>query len=336
MKTLFVFFLGLLVLDVAFAQKKDTLVYYLDNSAKEVSNKADADVILMISPPDPTVNKNLFIVKGYYPNGKIKLLGSSTTPALPLNLHGVYYTFYPNGHKSRMQTFENGKLVGNIVEYYPNGEIYTVKTYIENGPPLFQECRDSTGVVLAEKGNGIWIDFGGDFGSVGIKGKVEKGMPQGVWVKKLNDSVTFEKMFKNGDLLSADRIYSYKSDSTIYPKKNVPTTESVDVIPEFKGGTEAFYRYLYKSIRYPAQAREQNMQGRVVVSFIVEKDGYLTNFKIVKGIGGGCDEEAMRVLAASPPWTPASIKGKTVRLMYSVPMIFKLASGDDNDLKAHN
>ncbi|MDF2433068.1 MAG: periplasmic protein TonB [Mucilaginibacter sp.] len=95
--------------------------------------------------------------------------------------------------------------------------------------------------------------------------------------------------------------------------------------PEFPGGVEAFYKYLGKSIRYPAVARENGTQGRVIVSFVCERDGSLTDIKVVRGIGDGCDEEAVRVLRSSPHWKPGIQNGRPVRVAYSVPISFTLS-----------
>ncbi|HEY4322395.1 MAG TPA: TonB family protein [Mucilaginibacter sp.] len=100
---------------------------------------------------------------------------------------------------------------------------------------------------------------------------------------------------------------------------------SVEQVPEFPGGIEKFYAYLGKSIRYPAVARENGTQGRVIVSFVCEKDGSLTDVKVARGIGDGCDEEAVRVLRASPKWKPGIQNGRAVRVAYSVPISFTLA-----------
>ncbi|HEY2582252.1 MAG TPA: TonB family protein [Mucilaginibacter sp.] len=100
---------------------------------------------------------------------------------------------------------------------------------------------------------------------------------------------------------------------------------SVEQVPEFPGGIEKFYAYLSKSIRYPAVARENGTQGRVIVSFVCEKDGSLTDIKVARGIGDGCDEEAVRVLRASPKWKPGIQNGRAVRVAYSVPISFTLA-----------
>ena len=80
-----------------------------------------------------------------------------------------------------------------------------------------------------------------------------------------------------------------------------------------------------KTIRYPAVARENNVQGRVILTFVVERDGSLTDIKVSRGIGDGCDEEAVRVLKASPHWKPGIQNGRPVRVQYSVPIVFALS-----------
>jgi protein TonB len=101
---------------------------------------------------------------------------------------------------------------------------------------------------------------------------------------------------------------------------------SVEQVPQFPGGLDAFGRYLSKSIRYPAVARENGTQGRVIVSFVCERDGSLTDVKVARGIGDGCDEEAVRVIKASPHWRPGIQNGRPVRVAYSVPISFTLSS----------
>lgn len=99
----------------------------------------------------------------------------------------------------------------------------------------------------------------------------------------------------------------------------------LDSPPDFPGGNKKLIRYLNSEIRYPRQAREQQVQGRVFVSFVVEPDGDLSNFKVVRGIGAGCDEEALRVLRNSPAWKPGMLDGHPVRSSYTLPVIFRLA-----------
>jgi len=115
------------------------------------------------------------------------------------------------------------------------------------------------------------------------------------------------------------------SDTT---KNAAPVFSAVEKNPNFPGGINAFFEFLAKNIKYPQEMRNKNVQGRVIVSFIVEQDGTLTNFKIVRDLGDGAGEEAVRVLALSPKWEPGTQNGKAVRVMYSVPINFALAEDE--------
>ena len=100
--------------------------------------------------------------------------------------------------------------------------------------------------------------------------------------------------------------------------------EKVEDMPEFPGGEQAMMDFVSKNVVYPKEAQEKGISGRVMVSFIVEKDGSVNEVKIVRGIGGGCDEEAVRVVKAMPKWKPGKEKGKPVRVSYMMPIFFKL------------
>ena len=100
--------------------------------------------------------------------------------------------------------------------------------------------------------------------------------------------------------------------------------EKVEDMPEFPGGEQAMMDFVSKNVVYPKEAQEKEISGRVFVSFIVEKDGSISETEVVKGIGGGCDEEAVRVVKAMPKWKPGKEKGKPVRVSYMMPIFFKL------------
>lgn len=91
-----------------------------------------------------------------------------------------------------------------------------------------------------------------------------------------------------------------------------------------KGGMQAFYKYVQEKMKYPAQARRMGVEGKVFVEFVVNRDGSIQDVKVVKGIGAGCDEEAVRVVASAPPWNPGKQRGKPVRSRFVVPITFKL------------
>ena len=94
--------------------------------------------------------------------------------------------------------------------------------------------------------------------------------------------------------------------------------------PEFPGGMEALYKYLAQNIKYPQLARENNITGKVYVTFVVEKDGSIANPKVLRDIGGGCGAEAIRVVKAMPKWNPGKQRGKAVRVQFNLPVNFNL------------
>ena len=98
----------------------------------------------------------------------------------------------------------------------------------------------------------------------------------------------------------------------------------VEQSPEFPGGTSAMYKFLGQKINYPAAASRANVSGRVTVQFVVEKDGSIGAVKVLKGIGFGCDEEAVRVIKSMPKWSPGKQNGRAVRVYYTLPVMFTL------------
>lgn len=98
----------------------------------------------------------------------------------------------------------------------------------------------------------------------------------------------------------------------------------VENMPTFPGGEKKMLEYVAKNVKYPQLAKEVGTQGRVFVSFIVEKDGSITNVTILRGIGSGCDEEAIRVVKSMPKWNPGLQCGRAVRVSCNLPINFKL------------
>lgn len=98
----------------------------------------------------------------------------------------------------------------------------------------------------------------------------------------------------------------------------------VENMPTFPGGEKKMMEYVAKNVKYPQLAKEVGTQGRVFVSFVVEKDGSITNVTILRGIGSGCDEEAIRVVKSMPKWNPGLQCGRAVRVSCNLPINFKL------------
>lgn len=117
----------------------------------------------------------------------------------------------------------------------------------------------------------------------------------------------------------------------VEPEPEAPAPEAgqsvftiVEKMPEFPGGQQALMKYVGSKIRYPEEAMENSIQGTVFVTFVVEPDGRITGVRILRGIGHGCDEEAMRVVKSMPNWTPGKQLGKAVRVQYNLPVRFTM------------
>ncbi|MDN5212580.1 energy transducer TonB [Fulvivirgaceae bacterium BMA12] len=98
----------------------------------------------------------------------------------------------------------------------------------------------------------------------------------------------------------------------------------VEKQPAPMGGMAAFQQFLKKNLKYPSQARRLGVEGKVFVEFVVDKDGSLNDIKVVKGIGAGCDKEAVRVLEKHPKWSPGEQRGRPVKVRMIIPIFFRL------------
>ena len=145
---------------------------------------------------------------------------------------------------------------------------------------------------------------------------------------KLEDKMDKEKGDKN--TVKADKVVfenEYFCPSPIEGEVEDPENEVYEIVeqmPEFPNGQETLMQYIAEQVKYPAEAKKAGAYGRVFIGFIVEPDGSLSDFKVLRGIGFGCDEEALRVVKSMPKWQPGMHRGKAVRVQYLVPVNFKL------------
>jgi TonB family protein len=116
--------------------------------------------------------------------------------------------------------------------------------------------------------------------------------------------------------ISASTIYAQQENSEVFTY--------VEQMPEFKGGEGALMKFISTNIKYPINARNENIEGRVIVSFVVTFEGKVTDLKVLRDIGGGCGDEALRVLKLSPDWKPGKQNGRPVNTKMVVPINFHL------------
>ncbi|SHM94537.1 energy transducer TonB [Mucilaginibacter sp. OK098] len=112
------------------------------------------------------------------------------------------------------------------------------------------------------------------------------------------------------------------------PDESVHLVSGLDVMPMPVGGDAAWAKFLNKNLRFPASAQEEGISGKVFLSFIIEKDGHLSNITVDRGAGHGFDEEALRVLKLAKAWKPGMQNGQPVRVKYSIPINFQLSNND--------
>ena len=116
------------------------------------------------------------------------------------------------------------------------------------------------------------------------------------------------------------------------PAQESPADDAFDVVeqmPEYPGGPKALMEFLNNNVQYPAEAEKAGIQGRVIATFVVEKDGSISNAKVVKSVDPLLDAEALRVIGAMPNWKPGMQNGKVVRVKYTVPLSFHLDGGGE-------
>jgi len=115
--------------------------------------------------------------------------------------------------------------------------------------------------------------------------------------------------------------------ATLHSQETVKKNEKANVLmvtkePEYPGGIEAMMAFVSKNINYPSEARERKISGKVMVTFQIDENGAVADPKVTEGIGGGCDEEAIRVIKKMPKWSPGESDGKPVRVEMKVPVMF--------------
>ena len=111
---------------------------------------------------------------------------------------------------------------------------------------------------------------------------------------------------------------------TVVSQKNEKVFDVVEQMPEYPGGMQALFEFLSQNIKYPEDAQKQKVEGRVIVTFVVETDGSISNVEVAKHAFPSLDNEAVRVIQAMPNWTPGKQGGEVVRVKYTVPIVFNL------------
>lgn len=298
------------------AQKKKN-IYFIGKKGEIVQSRDSADFIRVIQEPDSgSVN---YVLGEFYTSGVKKRLGTvSKFPVLVLE--GAVTEFYSNGKRKNVEHYANNKLIGEGYYYYENGNFMEHRSYldkpIENTFYKTMQYADSTGkFLLDENGTGKVDNIA--LGSEEIFSRSYlNGLKNGEWIEYIEEEkITRKEVYENGKFVKGKRITD---------EGEIIEYNKYEELPSFTGGLEGFGKFLSRNLRYPTNAKQNNIQGRVFLQFVIEADGSLTEEKVVRGIGGGCDQEALRVIRLSPKWNPGIHRGKAVRVSYTVPIVFQI------------
>jgi TonB family protein len=226
-----------------------------------------------------------------------------------LKAEGVFYQGYP--YKLVKVFYENGK---------PQSELFFVEFDFMSQKDQQMKIRsywDESGNVIVEKGNGICNCSLSPFSDSDVieKGSVVKELKNGEWTgSSENDHTTFIELYEKGNLKKG--VQSSGGENYEYSR--------IESLPMTEGGNEILAKHFGSVMRYPAAARRNGTEGKVFVQFRIQNDGSLTEINLVKGIGSGCDEEALKVIKTSPKWNPGMKRGRPVKYRYTLPIMFKL------------
>ena len=312
---------------IAFPQEpiqipKDTAVFYIKKDKDNellVKSRDLADFYRVVLPPDTTLDKTLLIINEFYKNGRKKMIGSAVVLDHQLLLSGSCMEFYENGKRKSVKNYVDGAVSGDFYQFYPNGQLYITGEYDQRGRMIIKESRDSTGKVLASDGAGLLVRYTDDFKKIIEQGPIVGGVEEGEWYGIAGDSVSSVYNYVKGN---------FQSGKSFDKRGQMMASNLAFTEPTFPGGMAAFYKFLQVNIKYPHVARDNNIQGKVLVSFIIERDGSLTDLHVTQGAGSGLDEEATRVIRLSSKWVPGIQGGIPVRFQYNMPISFSLQVED--------
>ncbi|MBB3838618.1 TonB family protein [Runella defluvii] len=224
--------------------------------------------------------------------------------------------YYPSGILKEQLMADGANQM--LVLWYDNGQIAEVIQ--RERPQAMTQTEERivglwarTGQQHVKDGNGWAVKQENEATS---QGQLVNGKKEGRWVSKLADSTLYIDEFYSAGVLTK---------GTIYDKGEVRTYTEARKNPQFKGGVPALGQFLSQNLRYPAEASRRNVSGKVYLTFVVCEDGSLCDYEILKGIGSGCDEEALRIVKEmSGKWEPGVYRGKKVRVQYNLPISFML------------
>lgn len=305
--------ISLILVSIGAFSQDTTITYFTKNNIK-VSIKDSAEFTRTVI--DLKNGEKIYPFKERYQSNVIKREGS-TSNKKQIILEGIVKSYYPSGTIKSEVNYIKGIATGINKFYYPNGSIKKITKNIiyqdsirkiKKSHQLVVSLLDSTGKVMIANGEGRYKDFDED-NELWEEGQIENGVKQGKWVGK-GPEFSFEEEYKDGVLQKGTS------------KKGLEVFEylSLEEIPTYKGGMENFYHDFARSYNTPTMARQAGINGRIILGFVVETDGSLSEVKIIANPGYGTAEEAVRVLKRLKRWQCGRQRGIPVKVSFTLPV----------------
>jgi TonB family protein len=313
MKNTFFIFFYLLFSQLLFSQGLEDKIVFFDSIWNESTAK-NFEYYRVIKNYNSMSNR--FKVMDYYKSGTLQMEGNFEDREAN-NRTGKFVYYYKNGNKETEENYEKSKLVGKFSRWYENGTQKLEGEYIEVKDAAVNKFKinqfwDSDSKQTVIDGNGFCsLDIKKFFS----KGAVKNGYNDGVWTgHDDNFKYSFTENYQDGKLISGVSIDENKIEHQY---------DKLEISPEPSKGMNDFYHYIGNTFKTTKESGENNITGKVMASFVVEKDGSLVDIKIVKSLGYGLDEELVRVLKNARKWKAGIIRGITVRVSYTLPVDVK-------------
>ena len=293
-----------------FSQNASDKIIYFDSIGKDASKENHSSYRII---KDFYTEKDLYQVNDYYKSGVLKMEGNSKTKD-GLSREGEYTYYYENGKKEKTENYIKSRLNGNLSEWYENGSPKLKGENIDSESAIDSDIKiydfwNSKNEHTVAKGYGWYEDEGQNFIA---QGNIKNGFKDGEW-KGFDKDLKYQYI----DLYNEGKFISGKSKNSEDIIKEYTVLESR---PMPKKGINDFYQFIGTNFVITKEAIKNKVSGKLIIQFIIEKDGKITEPKILKSLGYGLDEEAIRIITSYENWIPAQQRGVPVRVKYSIPL----------------
>lgn len=303
-------FLYLIFTSVLVGQESDDKIIYLDSLNREVA-KENHYYYKVIK--DYNQEKSEYKFYKHFKSGEIYQEGQTTSKEKD-DLTGEIIFYHKNGNKENATFFKNGRPLGKAQIWYENGNIKEEGEFLD-----FEWSTGKSYKIIHywdENNNQKVIDGNGTYTKTDIysteTGALKNGYKDGVWKGQGKKQIySYIENYKEGVFVSG---VTTESDGTTHKYTEL------EIKPEPKKGIQHFYNYIAKNFTYTRASLRNKVKGKIIIQFVVDKEGVIVEPKIIKGLGYGLDEEAIRVLISYDKWTPAFQKGRKVRCSYLLPL----------------